>query len=116
MDHGFRFSLREADDSGRSQPVMRLKLVVPALGPDMALKRLCVDRRDATPSLPPCAWKSCARWNSANYLDFHFPKPYGDESGPGRGIGEGTVSGGRLSGTIKWSNHPQSALRWGGLA
>jgi hypothetical protein len=40
------------------------------------------------------------------YLDAHFPKPYGDESGPGWGIGEGTVSGERLSGTIKWSNHP----------
>ena len=27
------------------------------------------------------------------YLDAHFPKPYGDQSGPGWGIGEGTVSG-----------------------
>jgi hypothetical protein len=23
------------------------------------------------------------------YLDAHFPKPYGDQSGPGWGIGEG---------------------------
>jgi hypothetical protein len=48
------------------------------------------------------------------YLDAHFPKPYGDESGPGWGIGEGTVSGERLSGTIKWSNHP--SLRSDGVA
>src|SRR5690349_15415947 len=48
------------------------------------------------------------------YLDFHFPKPYGDESGPGWGIGEGTVSGERLSGAIKWSNHP--SLRCDGVA
>ena len=38
----------------------------------------------------------------------------GDESGPGWGIGEGTVSGERLSGTIKWSNHP--SLRSDGVA
>jgi hypothetical protein len=48
------------------------------------------------------------------YLDAHFPKPYGDESGPGWGIGEGTVSGERLSGTLKWSNHP--SLRSDGVA
>ena len=49
------------------------------------------------------------------YLDAHFPKPYGDESGPpGWGIGEGTVSGQRPSGTIKWSNHP--SLRSDGVA
>jgi hypothetical protein len=42
------------------------------------------------------------------YVDAHFPKPYGDKSGPGWGIGDGTVSGERLSGTIKWSNHPSS--------
>ena len=47
------------------------------------------------------------------YLDSHFPKPYGDESGPGWDIGEGTVSGERLSGTIKWSNHPAcAAMGW----
>jgi Protein of unknown function (DUF3237) len=40
------------------------------------------------------------------YLDSHFPSPYGDESGPGWGIGEGTVSGDRLNGTMRWSNHP----------
>ena len=48
------------------------------------------------------------------YLDAHFPKPYGDESGPGWGIGEGTVSGERLSGTLQWSNHP--SLRSDGVA
>lgn len=50
----------------------------------------------------------------ARYLDGHFPNPYGDESGPGWGIGEGTVSGERLSGTIKWSNHP--SVRSDGVA
>jgi hypothetical protein len=48
------------------------------------------------------------------YLDAHFPKPYRDESGPGWGIGEGTVAGERLSGTLKWSNHP--SLRSDGVA
>jgi hypothetical protein len=48
------------------------------------------------------------------YLDAYFPKPYGDESGPGWGIGEGAVSGARLSGTLRWSNHP--SLRSDGVA
>jgi len=48
------------------------------------------------------------------YLDSYFPKLYADQSGPGWGIGEGTVSGERLSGTIKWSNHP--SLRSDGVA
>ncbi len=48
------------------------------------------------------------------YLDFHFPKPYRDESGPGWGLGEGTVSGERLSGTMTSSNHP--SLRSDGVA
>ena len=48
------------------------------------------------------------------YLDDHFPKPYGDESGPGWGIGEGSVSGDRLNGAIKWSNHP--SVRSDGVA
>lgn len=65
------------------------------------------------PTLPPFTWRSCARWSSG-YRDFHFPKPYGDESVPGWGIGEGTVSGERLSGTIQRSNHP--SLRCDGVA
>jgi hypothetical protein len=48
------------------------------------------------------------------YLDSHFPQPYGDPSGPGWGLGEGTVSGERLSGTMKWSNHP--SMRSDGVA
>ena len=38
--------------------------------------------------------------------DFHLVRPYGNESGAGWGIGEGTVVGDRLSGSIQWSNHP----------
>jgi hypothetical protein len=38
--------------------------------------------------------------------DFHLVQPYGNESGAGWGIGEGTVSGDRLSGSMRWSNHP----------
>jgi hypothetical protein len=38
---------------------------------------------------------------------FHLARPYGGEDGLGWGIGEGTVSGERLSGTARWSNHPQ---------
>jgi Protein of unknown function (DUF3237) len=36
----------------------------------------------------------------------HLLRPYGNESGAGWGIGEGTVSGDRLSGSMRWSNHP----------
>ena len=39
--------------------------------------------------------------------DFHLIRPYGNESGAGWGIGEGTVTGQRLSGGIVWSNQPQ---------
>jgi hypothetical protein len=41
----------------------------------------------------------------AHYTEGHFPKPYGNDNGFGWGLGEGTVSGQRLSGTFKWSNH-----------
>lgn len=37
---------------------------------------------------------------------FHLARPYGDDSGTGWGIGDGDVSGERLSGTARWSNHP----------
>jgi hypothetical protein len=39
--------------------------------------------------------------------DFHLARPYGNESGLGWGIGEGTASGDRLSGTVQWSNQPR---------
>jgi hypothetical protein len=39
--------------------------------------------------------------------DFHLARPYGNESGVGWGIGEGTASGERLSGTVQWSNQPR---------
>jgi hypothetical protein len=38
---------------------------------------------------------------------FHLATPYGNESGPGWGMGAGRVHGERLSGTAQWSNHPQ---------
>jgi hypothetical protein len=38
--------------------------------------------------------------------DFHLVRPYGNESGSGWGVGDGRVSGERLSGTAQWSNQP----------
>ncbi len=38
---------------------------------------------------------------------FHMARPYGNESGIGWGIGDGTVTGDRLSGDVHWSNHPR---------
>jgi hypothetical protein len=38
--------------------------------------------------------------------EFHLVRPYGNEAGAGWGIGQGTVTGERLSGTMRWSNHP----------
>lgn len=38
--------------------------------------------------------------------DFDLIRPYGNESGLGYGGGVGTVEGDRLSGSIRWSNHP----------
>jgi Protein of unknown function (DUF3237) len=38
---------------------------------------------------------------------FHMARPYGNESGVGWGIGDGVVSGDRLSGTLHWSNQPR---------
>ena len=38
--------------------------------------------------------------------DFHYVSPYEGESGKGWGLGEGTATGDRLSGTVQWSNHP----------
>jgi hypothetical protein len=37
---------------------------------------------------------------------FHLARPYGNEAGLGWGIGEGSASGARLSGSVRWSNHP----------
>lgn len=38
---------------------------------------------------------------------FHLVRPYGNESGLGWGVGEGTVTGERLNGKVQWSNHPR---------
>lgn len=37
---------------------------------------------------------------------FHLVRPYGNEAGSGWGVGEGTATGERLSGTVRWSNQP----------
>jgi hypothetical protein len=37
---------------------------------------------------------------------FLLVKPYGGEEGTGYGEGDGTVSGGKLSGNVRWVNHP----------
>lgn len=39
--------------------------------------------------------------------DFHLARPYGNESGLGWGVGDGNVSGERLSGDVRWSNQPR---------
>jgi hypothetical protein len=39
--------------------------------------------------------------------DFHLVRPYGNESGVGWGVGDGTVAGERLSGSTQWSNQPR---------
>ncbi len=36
-----------------------------------------------------------------------FFRPYGDVEGTGFGQGEGTVTGDRLTGTLRWTNHPR---------
>ena len=38
--------------------------------------------------------------------DFHLTRPYGNESGTGWGVGDGRVTGERLTGTAQWSNQP----------
>ena len=38
---------------------------------------------------------------------FHLARPYGNEAGLGWGVGDGTVTGQQLSGTVQWSNQPQ---------
>ena len=43
--------------------------------------------------------------------DFHYVTPYEGESGKGWGLGEGTATGDRLSGTVQWSNHPNGPRR-----
>jgi hypothetical protein len=39
--------------------------------------------------------------------DFHLIRPYGNESGLGWGVGNGTVTGEQLSGDVQWSNQPR---------
>ena len=38
--------------------------------------------------------------------DFHLARPYGNESGVGWGVGDGSATGDRLSGELQWSNQP----------
>ncbi len=43
-----------------------------------------------------------------NYVGgVHLVRPYGNESGLAWGVGEGTVTGDRLGGKARWSNHPR---------
>jgi hypothetical protein len=43
-----------------------------------------------------------------NYLnDFVMARPYGTEEGAGYGDGDAKLSGPRLEGTARWSNHPR---------
>lgn len=37
---------------------------------------------------------------------FHLVRAYGNESGVGWGVGDGTVTGERLAGDVQWSNQP----------
>lgn len=36
-----------------------------------------------------------------------FFRPYGDVEGTGFGEGEGTVTGARVTGSLRWANHPR---------
>jgi hypothetical protein len=38
--------------------------------------------------------------------EFFLVQPYGGEEGTAYGEGDGTVTGKRLSGNVRWSNHP----------
>lgn len=38
---------------------------------------------------------------------FHMIRPYGNEAGIGWGVGDGSVTGERLSGAVRWSNQPR---------
>ena len=38
--------------------------------------------------------------------DFYYVSPYDGQGGAGWGIGEGTATGERLHGVVRWSNHP----------
>ncbi len=38
---------------------------------------------------------------------FILARPYGGEAGSGYGEGEGSASGERLRGTVRWANHPK---------
>ncbi|TMF68780.1 MAG: DUF3237 domain-containing protein [Chloroflexi bacterium] len=38
---------------------------------------------------------------------FELVKPYGGEEGSGYGEGEGTVTGERMAGQVRWVNHPR---------
>ncbi len=39
--------------------------------------------------------------------EFPLARPYGNESGLGWGVGEGAVTGERISGQVLWSNQPR---------
>lgn len=38
---------------------------------------------------------------------FELVKPYGGEEGSGYGEGDGTVTGAKLAGQVRWANHPR---------
>jgi hypothetical protein len=44
--------------------------------------------------------------NLAFRTGFTLVRPYGSEEGSGYGEGDGEVSGPRLSGSVRWVNHP----------
>lgn len=48
------------------------------------------------------------RWNNEPLTgeEFILVRPYGGEEGSGWGEGDGTVSGPRLQGKLRWYNHP----------
>jgi len=44
---------------------------------------------------------------SMRYTDGSWHRPFGGEEGAGFGTGDGTVTGGSLSGTLTWANYPR---------
>ena len=44
---------------------------------------------------------------SMRYTDAWWASPFGGEEGAGFGVGDGTVSGDTLNGTLTWANYPR---------
>jgi hypothetical protein len=46
-------------------------------------------------------------YRKESYGDFVLVRPYGNREGAGYGEGDGTASGARLNGAVRWVTHPR---------